>query len=442
MASTATVLRATLLAIVLPLAVDAGAQAQGSRRDDGVETAARIVAVVNNEVITQFDLDDNRRMVLEQLRSRGTPPPPPDVLERQLLERMITERALLQFARENGVRLDDAQVERTIQRIAEQNRLSVAELRRVLERDGISYEKYREDIRTEMTVGRLREREVDSRIVVTDAEVDTFLETAGNLGDANDEFRLAHILVAIPEQARPDQIRVRQTRAEEALQQIRGGADFGQVAAAYSDAPDALQGGDLGWRNAARLPTVFADLVRSMQVGATSNILRSASGFHIVKLVEKRGKDAPILVNQTRARHILVKVSEIVSEADARAKIDRLRDRLVEGGSFAELARLNSEDASASRGGELGWLSPGDTVPEFQQAMDALPIGQVSAPIRTPFGWHLVEVLERRTQDVTVERSRERARQAIRERKAEEAYADWIRQLRDRAYVEYRLDER
>jgi len=431
----------SLIALVLAFAFGIGAQAQESRSVEDAQIVARIVAVVNDEVITQFDLDENKRMVLEQLRSRGTSPPPPDVLERQLLERMITERALLQFARENGVRVDDAQVERTIQRIAEQNRLSVGELRRVLERDGVSYEKYREDIRAELTVARLREREVDARIVVTDAEVDTFLETAGNLGDANDEFRLAHILVAIPEQARPDQIQVRRIRADEALQQIRGGAEFGQVAAAYSDAPDALQGGDLGWRNAARLPTVFADLVRAMRVGETSNILRSASGFHIVKLVDRRGKDAPIVVNQTRARHILVRVSEIVSEGDARAKIDRIRDRLVEGGSFAELARLNSEDASASRGGELGWLSPGDTVPEFQRAMDALAIEQLSEPVRTPFGWHLIEVLERRSQDVTVERSRERARQAIRERKAEEAYAEWVRQLRDRAYVEYRLDE-
>jgi peptidyl-prolyl cis-trans isomerase SurA len=405
-------------------------------------TLERIVAVVNDEVITAFDLAESKRLILQQLRGRGTPPPPDDVLERQILERMITDRTLLQFARENGIRVEDVQVERTIQRIADQNRMSVADLRRALEREGLPYERYREDIRSELVVSRLREREVEQRIVVTDSEVDTFLALNPNAAGQEDEYRLAHILVAIPEQARPEQIQARRARAEEAERELRRGASFAQVAAAFSDAPDALQGGDLGWRSAARLPSVFAETVRAMKVGDTSGILRSASGFHIVRVVEQRGKDTPLVVDQTRARHILVRVNEVTSEADARAKIDRVRDRLDAGASFAEQARLNSEDASASRGGDLGWISPGDTVPEFEQAMQKLAIDEISAAVRTPFGWHLIQVAERRRQDVTVERARERARQAIRERKAEEAYGDWVRQVRDRAYVELRLDDR
>jgi peptidyl-prolyl cis-trans isomerase SurA len=414
---------------------------RGPRPASQTQTVARILAIVNDEVLTQFDLDEAKRSVLQQLRSAGTPPPPDDVLERQLLERMIVERTLMQYARDNGVRVDDAQVDRAIQRVAEQNRLSMPDFRRALEREGIRYESYRQDVRRELTAARVREREIDQRTVVTDTEVDNFLATAQSMG-LGDEFRLAHVLVAIPEQARADQIQARRVRADEALRQLRAGVDFAQVAAAYSDAPDALRGGDLGWRPAARLPTVFAEPVKAMKVGETSEVLRSASGFHIVRLVERRSSDAPMVVEQTRARHILVRVNESVSESEAKAKIDRLRDRLEGGADFASLARLNSEDPSAGRGGELGWINAGDTVPDFEQAMAKLEPGVLSQPVRTPFGWHLIQVIERREQDVTVERTRERARQAIRERKIDEGYQEWLRQLRDRAFVEYRLDDR
>ena len=429
------------LSIVLAsLAVTVGAQPTNA--PSAVVNVDRVVAVVNDEALTQYELDDARRIVQQQLKQQKVEPPAADVLDKQVLERLITQRALLQQAKEDGVKIEDTLVERAIQRIATENKLSADDFRKLLARENIPYTKYREDIRNEMIVQRLREREVDSKIQVTDAEVDQYLATlkAQNAGET--EYRLAHILVLVPEQASSDQIENRRRRAEEALRAIKSGADFAQVAAAYSDATDALQGGNLGWRSGARLPTVFADSVRDLQVGAVSGVLRSAAGFHVVKLLEKRSHDDAKVVDQTHARHILVRVNELTSEAEAKSKIERLKDRLDSGAKFADLAKLNSEDASAAKGGDLGWLSPGDVVPEFEEAMTKLAPNQVSAPVRTSFGWHLIEVLERRKQDVTVDRARSEAQTAIRQRKADEAFQDWVRQIRDKAFVEIRLDER
>ena len=409
---------------------------------DRVVPLERVVAVVNDEALTQWEISEQKRVVLGQMKAQNVPPPAPDVLEKQVLDRLINERILLQYAKETGVRVDDVQVERAIQRIAQDNKLSPDAFRAAVEREGIPYPKYREDVRNEITIARLRDREVDSRTTVSDAEVDNFLATAAAQTGGEAEYRLSHILVLVPEQATPEQIDAKRARAEEALKQVRGGTDFAQVAAGYSDAQDALQGGSLGWRTPARLPTVFADPVRTMKPGDTSGVLRSAAGFHIVKLQEVRDRNAPTVVEQTRARHILVKVNEVTSEAEAKIKIDRVRERIVNGGRFEDQAKLNSEDGSAAKGGDLGWLSPGDTVPDFERAMNGLRIDELSEPIRTPFGWHLLQVRERRTQDVTAERRREQARMAMRQRKADEAFQDWVRQMRDRAYVEYKSDER
>jgi peptidyl-prolyl cis-trans isomerase SurA len=402
----------------------------------------RIVAVVNDEVITRNELEARKGLILGQLKRQGTPLPAPDVLEKQVLERLLTERAQLHFAKENGIRVDDAFVERTIARIAEDNKITLTQLREMLAKDGVTYAKYREDIRSEIILSRLREREVDSRIVVSDAEIDHYLATNEARAGKQDEYRLAHILVLVPEQASPEQIGAKQARAEEALRQIRAGADFAQVAAGYSDAGDALKGGELGWRPAGRIPSVFAEAVTELKSGDTSKVLRSANGFHILKLLEKRGKDSQTFVDQTRVRHILLRVSETVSEAEAKTKLERLRGRVVAGEDFAELAKLNSEDPSSAKGGEVGWVSPGDTVPEFEKAMNGLKFNEVSEAVRTPFGWHLIQPLERRRQDVTETKSRELARQAVRARKIEEGYEDWLRQVRDRAFVEYRLEEK
>ncbi|UCF76523.1 MAG: peptidylprolyl isomerase, partial [Betaproteobacteria bacterium] len=257
-----------------------------------------------------------------------------------------------------------------------------------------------------------------------------------------DEFNLSHILVTVPEKASPETIQARRERAEQALAQIKGGTDFRQVAASYSDAPDALQGGSLGWRDPSRLPSLFLEAVQGLQPGEVSAILRSPNGFHLLRVNERRGSTLPVSVRQTHARHILIKTNELVSEAEARRRLLVLKERLDNNADFAELARLHSEDASSAKGGDLGWLSPRDTVPEFERAMDLLKPGEVSEPVRSQFGWHLIQVLERRNEDVSGTRQRLEARRALRERKSDEAYQEWLRQLRDRAYIQYRLDER
>ena len=402
----------------------------------------RVLVVVNDEAITQWDLNEQRKVMLQQLKAANITPPPSDVLDKQVLERLIAQRAVLQYAKETGIRVDDTTVERTVLRVAEENKLSPDEFRKVLEREGIAYANYREDIRNQIIFQRVRDREVDSKITVSDAEVDNYLTTVASQAGGDDEYLLSHIYVTVPEQATPDVVEARRQRAEEALAQVKAGKDFGEVAASYSSAPDASSGGNLGWRTAARLPSVFTDVVRTMKPGDVSGILRSAGGFHVVKLVDRRNRNQPTVVDQTHARHILIKVNESTSEADAKARIDRLRERLVGGASFEELARANSEDASSAKGGDLGWISPGDTVPDFERALNKLAVNEISEPVRTPFGWHLIQVLERRKQDITEQRRREQARQAIRQRKSDEQFDDFVRQLRDRTYVEYKSDER
>jgi peptidyl-prolyl cis-trans isomerase SurA len=402
----------------------------------------RIVAIVNNEVVTRHDLDEHLTIVMNQLKQQGTPPPPRDTLEKQVLERLIFTLVQLQYARETGLRIDDGQLEKAIERIAENNQLSVARLRATLEKDGVSFEKFRSDIREEMIIARLREREVDNKIAVSDSEIDGLLAAEKGQEGKVDEINISHILVRVPEQASPDQLQERRARAEQALEQIKGGADFRQVAATFSDAPDAIQGGAMGWREVNRLPSIFVDALKSLRTGDVSPVLRSPNGFHIVRVNDRRGQDAPLIVTQMHARHILIKTSEIVSEKEARERLDKLKERLDNNADFAELARLQSEDSSASRGGDLGWLSPGDTVPEFEKAMMALNTGEISAPVKTPFGWHVIQVIERRSQDMSQEQQRLRARQALRAQKSDEAYQEWVRQLRDKAFVELRLEDR
>ncbi len=405
-------------------------------------TLDRIVAVINDEVITRNDLTERVNLAVTQLARQGTPAPARPDLERQLLQRMVNDRAQMQFAKENGVRVDDVELDRAIGRIAEDNKISLQELRATLQTDGVPYTRFREDIRSQIIMSRLREREVDDRIVITESEIDNLLANPQQQASAPDEFNVSHILVRLPENARPDQIQERQERVEQALAQLKAGSDFRQVAATFSESPDALQGGSMGWRDGDRLPTLFFDALRNMKPGELSGVLRSPNGFHILKLVERRGGQGPALVQQTHARHILIKASELVSDNEARNRLRNLKERLENKADFAQLARANSEDTSASKGGDLGWISPGDTVPEFERAMNAMQPGQISDPVRSPFGWHLIQVVERRSADLTKERRRLTARQALRERKSEEAYEEWVRQLRDRAYVEIRLDER
>ena len=404
--------------------------------------ADRIVAVVGNEVITYHELNTRLRSALKQLQKQGTPLPPQEVLERQMLERLIMDRVQILQARESGMQIDDAQLDQAIARIAANNKLTPQQFRQVLEKDGIPYPRFREEIREEMTMVRLREREVDSRLVISDGEIDNYLadqKTAGSV----DEYQLAHILLRAPESASPEQLQKLRQRGEQALKRALAGENFSELTASFSDAPDALQGGDLGWRPLDRLPGLYADAAARLKQGEVSELLRSSAGFHIVKLLGKRGRGMTVAsVQQTHARHILIRINEVVSEAEARRKLENLRERLVNGMDFAEQARLYSQDGSAGKGGDLGWLNPGDTVPEFERAMDALKDNELSAVVQSPFGMHLIQVLERRQRDVSEERQRNAARQALRERKLDETYQDWLRQLRDRTYVENRLEEK
>jgi len=402
-----------------------------------VQTLDHIVAIVNDEVITRQELAKRYKEVTQNLSRQKTPLPPREVLEKQLLERMVTELALQQHARTTGVRVDPTQVERALQRIAAQNKLDLAGLAAALEKEGQSLDSMRNTIRNELLIARARERDVDNRVSVSDAEIEGYLQTQVQQG-AETEYNFAHILVTVPENASPEQIQARRARAEDILAQLAKGADFAQLSASHSDAPNALQGGASGWRASGKMPALFTDALKPLQPGQVAPLLRSSNGFHILKLNDKRGLDTTLSVTQTHARHILIKTNELTSEADARTRLLQLKERIDNGVKFDELARLHSEDASASKGGDLGWINPGDTVPDFEKAMNALQPGEVSAPIQSPFGWHLIQVLERRDQDVTQERQKLMARQAIRERKAEEAFQDWVRQIRDSAYVELR----
>ena len=407
-----------------------------------------IVAVVNTDVITMKELNDRLQIIEQRMRRQNMQVPPRDILQKQLLERQIVNRAQMQLARESGVRVDDAMLDRAVARIAEQNNVTVQTLRDQLERDGVSFARFREEIREEITLQRLREREVDNKLQITESEIDSFLASSATRNlETQQEINIAQILVRVPENASAQQVADRKKRAEQVIEQLKSGGEFAKVAASFSDAGDALTGGELGWRSPSRLPQLFVEAVEKLRDGELAPLVRSANGFHVLKLVGRRalgGSKATTtnLVQQTRARHILIKVNQIVSAGEAKRKLVELKSRLDNSAAkFEDLARLYSNDGSASKGGDLGWIYPGDTVPEFERAMNALKPGEVSQPIESPFGYHLIEVLERKTEELSRERQRLVARQALREQKLEEAYEDWLRQLRDRAYVEYRLDD-
>jgi peptidyl-prolyl cis-trans isomerase SurA len=409
-------------------------------------TLDAIVAVVNEEAITQSELDVRTRIAAAQLRRQKIQLPPEAVLRRQVLERMIIDRAQLQLARETGVRVDDATVNAAVGRIAEQNGVSVQQFRDRLEQQGISFSRFRTEIRDDIVMSRLRDREVDSRIQVSEGEIENFLAAQGGAAAGSVEYNIAQILLRVPDNASTERIEATRRQAEAIVMQLRGGADFARLAAANSNSPEALSGGSLGWRTAERLPSLFLDAVKDLKPGELAPLVRSPGGYHILKLEGRRdagqGRLATGPIEQTRARHILLRVSDLTPEAEVRRRLLDLRERVVTGGQdFGQLARLHSVDSTATRGGDLGWLYPGDTVPEFERAMALLKPGEVSQPVGSPFGWHLIQVLERRTEESPAERNRMAARMALRERKADEAYTEWLRQLRDRTYVEYRIDD-
>lgn len=401
-----------------------------------------IVAVVNEEVITHLEIKETLQTTIRQLQKQGTQLPSMGILEKQLLERMVLKQIQLQRAKELGLMVSDGDLDQTIRRIAQDNNLTMQEFRQALAQEGTNLRQFREEIREEILMVRLKEQEVNSRVNVAESEIDNFLHTEETSAIGNDEYRIAHILVQVSEQMNEDQINTRRKHAEDALESLLQGANFAQVAAEYSDAPDAMQGGELDWRPIGQMGPLFAELLISMDPGDVTPVLKSPIGFHILKLLERRHQETPVVViDQTHAQHILIKISELTSEDDAHQQIMRVKERIDSGADFSEMAKSHSEDASASAGGDLGWISPGDTVPEFEQAMGRLLPGQISSPIRTTFGWHLIKVIEHRSQDVSEKQQREVARRTIHARKAETVMQEWLQQLRDQAYVEYKIED-
>ena len=402
----------------------------------------RIVAIVNDDIIAWSELDARLKTVRQQLHQSGTAPPPPDVLRRQVLERLILDRLQLQRARDSGIRIGDETLNRAMLRLAEQNALTLRQFRDALEREGYDFATFREEIRGDLMISEVRRRQVENRVRISERDIDHYLSTVENREAAErDQYRIGHILIAVPNEASPEESAEARSRAERVLGEIRAGADFANMAVAHSDGRQALEGGDLGWRKAADLPTMFAGAVPGLEAGEVAGPLRSPSGFHLVKLVDKRGSERQI-VEQTRARHILIVLDELTNETAAIRQLQALRERIVNGEDFGELARVHSDDTgSAPKGGELGWINPGNTVPEFERRMNSLAPGGISEPFESQFGWHLVQVLERREHDDTEAARRAEARRRLRARRIEEEMQTWVRQVRDEAYVEYRLDE-
>lgn len=400
----------------------------------------RIVAVVNDDVVMQSELEKKVRSVKDQLNEQGTPLPPLSILEKQVLDRLILTKLQIQLARKTGIRVDDETLNRTISNIAAENQLTLAQFREILEKDNYSYEKFRNDIRNEILITRLQQRQVDNRVRVSDREIENFLANQEHQGGLDQEYRLSHILIAIPEGASASQLAKAREKAQKVLAALKAGEDFSKLAATYSDGQQALDGGDLGWRKAGQVPTLFADFVADMEKGDISDLITNPSGYHIIKLTGIRtGKKH--VITQTHARHILIRTNEVVTDDDARFRLQQLKIRIQGGDDFSELAKGNSADTvSAADGGNLGWTSPGDLVPKFEEIMNSLKPGEISDPFKTQFGWHIVQVLERREHDSTQDLQRARARDAIRKRKLGEARENWLRQMRDDAYVEYRLD--
>ena len=430
-----------LMVLLTPL-LATSAEDGARKKSNEIIKMDRIIAVVDQGVITEQELIDRTRSVKSQLEKQGTALPPENVLEKQVLERLIADSLQLQMAAQTGLKVDDTQLDKTIERIAAQNKMTVDEFKVLLEKDGMPMRKFREDIRSEITISRLREREVENKLNISEGEIDNYLTTQANRGEEQDEFEISHILIRTPEDASPEDLQKAKSKTEQALKQLAGGASFEQVSAGFSDAPNALEGGSMGWKSGAQLPALFLDVLKPLQAGEVSKPVRSPNGFHILKVNNRRGGSSSLVIGQTHARHILIKLSEVLSEKEGKRKIDVIKERLDNGGKFEELARQFSEDGSANNGGDLGWVNPGDTVPPFEKAMNELGLGELSEPVLTAFGWHVIQVLERRQQDMTKEASRLKARQEIRARKSEEAYQDWIRELRDRAFVELRLQDK
>jgi len=399
----------------------------------------RIVAIVNDDVITSAELEAELNIIKQQLRQQQTQLPPDSILEKQVLDRLVVTRIQLQHAEKRLLKIDDESLNSAIANIARQNGLDIVTFRQALEASGLNYNEYRERVRNEMIIARLQQREVQRKINVTEQEIDDFLANQDLQDSSSDEYRLQHILLVVPEAAAAERIQAAKQKAQQILEQLKGGADFTQMAIADSDGQQALNGGDLGWRKLAEIPTLFSSLVRDMQVGELSDVIRSPSGFHIIKLTEKRSSDPQHIVEQTLARHVLIQTNELVSGAEALGRVQQLKQRIDNGEDFAQIASAHSDDkGSAADGGSLGWVNPGTMVKDFEDAMNRLQPGEVSDPVKTQFGWHIIKVEDRRQHDNTEEFLKRQAREFILQQKLGPALENWIRQIKDEAFVQLR----
>lgn len=398
----------------------------------------KIVAVVDDEALMESELQQRIQQANEQIAERGIRPPPAHILRQQVLDRLILDTIQLQLAKKGGLRIDDQALNETLARIAQQNGMTLRQFSQAIEADGITFNHFREQIRHEMLISQVRQRRIGERIQVSEQEVDNYLTSPEALQQDTREFRVGHILISVPENPSPEAVKNAQQRAEALKQKLDVGADFQEQAIATSAADEAFSGGDLGWRSALALPSLFADKVPSLPVGGIAGPLRSPSGFHLIKLLETRGGEQ-LLIDQALTRHLLLMPNALRDEQATLLEVRQLRQRIQQGESLAKLARELSDDrGSKQAGGSLGWVSPGQMVPEFESAMNHLPLGEVSQPVKSQFGWHLILVEERRKSDMTDAMRRQQVRRILSEKRFEEEVQNWLREIRDSTWVEIR----
>ena len=400
------------------------------------EVLGKIAAVVEDDVILEQELNQEVSTIEQRIQASKTQMPPESILRKQVLEKMIIDRLQRQLAEKAGITVTEEMLNNSAADIAQRNNMTLEQFRAELEHQGMTYKGFLDNMRNEIIINQLRSREIGGRIKVTDREVDHYLETQGKVGEEAAQYHLGHILIAVKEAASASEIQKAQSKADNLVKKLRAGQDFSQAAMSESEDDNALKGGDLGWRTANDIPTLFADKVSQMRAGEVADAVRSPSGFHIIKMLEIKGFDNHI-ITKTKVRHILIKTNELIDDEEAKKRLQALKVRIADGDDFASLARAHSDDkGSALKGGSLDWVSPGDLVKPFEEAMTKLDINQISDPIQTQFGWHLIQVLDRENKDDSLEHKKNLVRDAIRKRKIEEENELWMRRLRDEAYVE------
>ncbi|MDK8462899.1 peptidylprolyl isomerase [Marinobacter sp. SS13-12] len=423
---------ARILLVLMVVALSATVQAERKLLD-------QVVAVVNDDVILQSELEARINTIVGRLSAQGTGLPPRDILEERVLEQLITESIQLQMADRAGMRISDNELNETMAAIARRNDMTLAQFEQQLSQEGVTYREAREQIRNEMITSRVQQRQVGNRVRVTDREVQNYLDAMAGQGRSNAEYELAHILIEVDDFNDEEEVSAAREKVEALREDISSGRDFREVAVAESDANNALDGGNMGWRAENRLPSLIADVVPDLEPGTVSPVLKNNSGFHLVMVMDRRGGDQAQVIEQSRVRHILVRTSETVSESQAEDTIRELYQQLENGADFGALAREYSDDpVSGSDGGNLGWVSPGQMVPEFEQAMMAADVGELKGPFRSQFGWHILEVQERRQQDISGDIRESEARQAIYRRKFDTELQNWLREIRDEAFIEFK----